>query len=61
MADENDKSARQDRVSRDERLKSALRENLKRRKVQARERAATAESSHNDDGSPNEGTGKIGN
>lgn len=64
MADENDKSARQDsrqqRTSRDDRLKSALRENLKRRKLQARERAATAGSSHNDDGSPNEGTGKIG-
>lgn len=65
MADENDKSMRQEsrqqRASRDDRLKSALRENLKRRKLQARERAATAGSSQNDDGSPDEGTvGKIG-
>jgi hypothetical protein len=56
MADENDKSARQERTSRDDRLKSALRENLKRRKVQARERAATTEPSQNDNGSLNEGT-----
>ncbi|MGY8636541.1 hypothetical protein RAD15_29120 [Bradyrhizobium sp. 14AA] len=63
MADENDKSARQDsrqdskqdRASRDDRLKSALRENLKRRKVQARERAASTEPSQNDDDSLNEG------
>lgn len=65
MADENDKSARQDagqaRASRDDRLKSALRENLKRRKLQARERAARIEPSQNDDGSLNEGTaGKTG-
>jgi hypothetical protein len=61
MADENDKSARQDRTSRDDRLKSALRENLKRRKVQARERAALAGPSQNDDGSLDEGTaGKTG-
>lgn len=65
MADENDKSARQDsrhqRTSRDDRLKSALRENLKRRKVQARERAATSELSQDDDDFLNEGTaGKIG-
>jgi len=40
MADENDKSTRQARGARDDRLKSALRENLKRRKMQARERAA---------------------
>lgn len=65
MADENDKSARQDsrqdRASRDARLKSALRENLKRRKAQARERAASAAPSQNDDGSLNEGTaGKTG-
>ncbi|MDA9501895.1 hypothetical protein [Bradyrhizobium sp. CCBAU 11357] len=55
MADETDKSARQARVSRDDRLKSALRENLKRRKVQARERAAITDPSQNDDGSLNEG------
>ena len=60
MADENDKSERQDskqaRASRDDRLKSALRENLKRRKVQARERAASADPSQVDDGSLDEGT-----
>ncbi|WP_256807324.1 hypothetical protein [Bradyrhizobium sp. Bra64] len=69
MADENDNSARQDakqdsrqaRASRDDRLKSALRENLKRRKLQARERAAIAEPSQNDDGSLNEDVaGKTG-
>ncbi|MGY3388161.1 hypothetical protein ACVWW6_000752 [Bradyrhizobium sp. USDA 3311] len=61
MADENDKSTRPARVSRDDRLKSALRENLKRRKLQARERAASAEPSQNDDASLDEGTaGKTG-
>ncbi|WP_025032382.1 hypothetical protein [Bradyrhizobium sp. DOA9] len=55
MADETDESARQARASRDDRLKSALRENLKRRKVQARERAAITDPSQNDDGSLNEG------
>ena len=65
MADENDKSTRQDsrqgRASRDDRLKAALRENLKRRKLQARERAASAEPSQNEDGSLDEGTaGKTG-
>lgn len=60
MADETDKSARQARASRDDRLKSALRENLKRRKVQARERAAITDPSQNEDGSLNEGAaGKI--
>lgn len=57
MADENDKSTRQARSSRDDRLKSALRENLKRRKLQARERAASTDPSQNDDGSLNKGTG----
>jgi hypothetical protein len=62
MADKTSKSAKQERTSRDDRLKSALRENLKRRKLQARERAATAEPSQNDDDSPNEGiAGKPGN
>jgi hypothetical protein len=60
MADENDKSERQDskqaRASRDDRLKSALRENLKRRKVQARERATSVDPSQNEDGSLDEGT-----
>ncbi|WP_298240237.1 hypothetical protein [uncultured Bradyrhizobium sp.] len=61
MTDENDKSTRQAKSSRDERLKSALRENLKRRKLQARERATSAEPSQNEDGSLNEGTaGKAG-
>jgi hypothetical protein len=55
MADETDKSARQARVSRDDRLKSALRENLKRRKAQARERAASGDPSQNEDGPLNEG------
>lgn len=60
MADENNRSAKQDtrlaRASRDDRLKSALRENLKRRKVQARERAASADPSQVDDGSLDVGT-----
>jgi hypothetical protein len=56
MADENDRSAKQVRGSRDDRLKSALRENLKRRKAQARERAASADPSQVDDGSLDEGT-----
>ncbi|MDA9424865.1 MULTISPECIES: hypothetical protein [Bradyrhizobium] len=61
MTDQTDKSASQARASRDDRLKSALRENLKRRKLQARERAATADPSQNEDGSLNEGTaGKTG-
>lgn len=55
MADETDKSARPAKASRDDRLKSALRENLKRRKVQARERAVITDPSQNDDGSLNEG------
>ena len=56
MADQNDKTTRQDRTSRDDRLKSALRENLKRRKAQARERAARADPSQAGDGSLDEGT-----
>ena len=56
MADEINKNARQDRTSRDDRLKSALRENLKRRKAQARERAASADPSQAGDGSLDEGT-----
>ncbi|WP_027514260.1 hypothetical protein [Bradyrhizobium sp. WSM1417] len=64
MADENDKSEQQNskqaRASRDDRLKSALRENLKRRKMQARERAASGGPSQNEDDPLNEGTaGKI--
>ncbi|WP_158668846.1 hypothetical protein [Bradyrhizobium guangdongense] len=61
MTDQTDKSASQARASRDDRLKSALRENLKRRKLQARERAATADPSQNEDGSLDEGAaGKTG-
>ncbi|MET4276475.1 MULTISPECIES: hypothetical protein [unclassified Bradyrhizobium] len=60
MADENDKGDRQEsrqaRASRDDRLKSALRENLKRRKMQARERATSGGPSQNEDDSLNEGT-----
>jgi hypothetical protein len=55
MADETDKGTRQAKASRDDRLKSALRENLKRRKLQARERAASTDPSQNDDGSLDEG------
>ncbi|GMP10023.1 MULTISPECIES: hypothetical protein [Bradyrhizobium] len=61
MADETDKRANQARTSRDDRLKSALRENLKRRKLQARERGASTDPSQNDDGSLDEGAaGKTG-
>jgi Arc/MetJ-type ribon-helix-helix transcriptional regulator len=56
MADENDKSASGARASRDDRLKSALRENLKRRKAQARERATSDDPSQVDDGSLDGGT-----
>jgi hypothetical protein len=56
MTDQDDKSVGQARASRDDRLKSALRENLKRRKVQARERAAMTGALENDDGSLDEGT-----
>ena len=55
MADENDKTMKPARGSRDDRLKSALRENLKRRKAQARERAASADPSQNEQGSLSEG------
>jgi hypothetical protein len=59
MANGNDKKP--NRTSRDDRLKSALRENLKRRKVQARERASMDEPSQRDDGSRDQGiAGKAG-
>ena len=54
MTDENDKNT--NLTSRDDRLKSALRENLKRRKMQARERAASGGPSQNEDDSLDEGT-----
>ena len=58
MTGENDKKPAAD--ARQDRLKSALRENLKRRKVQARERAASTAPSQNDDASLDEGiTGKT--
>ncbi|HEV2153183.1 hypothetical protein [Bradyrhizobium sp.] len=63
MADENDKrqDSRQEKASRDDRLKSALRENLKRRKLQARERAAMGDPSQNDDAIlDEEAAGKTG-
>ncbi|WGD53381.1 hypothetical protein QA641_05520 [Bradyrhizobium sp. CB1650] len=59
MTDENDKKRTAD--SRQDRLKSALRENLKRRKAQARERAEITGPSHNDESSVDEETaGKPG-
>ncbi|MGX4769038.1 hypothetical protein ACWAUC_04440 [Bradyrhizobium guangdongense] len=62
MADETDKTAKQTRALRDDRLKSALRENLKRRKAQARERAASGDPSQNEDGPLNQGAaGEPGN
>ena len=60
MTDETDKTAGKGRDTRQDRLKSALRENLKRRKVQARERATTDEPSQDDEGAPHEVTrGKV--
>jgi hypothetical protein len=52
MTDEMDDSERQkprEKDSRQDRLKLALRENLKRRKTQAREREKTTEASSADD------------
>ena len=61
MTDEIDKSAGGGRQTRQDRLKSALRENLKRRKLQARERGKTADPSHDDGPAPYEGiAGKPG-
>lgn len=53
MTDDNDK--RRAVGQRQDRLKSALRENLKRRKLQARERAASTAPSQNEDGSLSKG------
>ncbi|WP_027552226.1 hypothetical protein [Bradyrhizobium sp. Cp5.3] len=59
MTDENDKKRTAD--ARQDRLKSALRENLKRRKTQARERAEMTGPSHDDEPSLDEETaGKPG-
>jgi hypothetical protein len=61
MTDESSKAGGHDRDARQDRLKSALRANLKRRKVQARERGKAADPSHNDDASLNEEVaGKTG-
>jgi hypothetical protein len=61
MTDETDKPAGRSRDPRQDRLKSALRENLKRRRTQARERAASAGSLQDDDSPPHEETaGKTG-
>lgn len=61
MTDEIDKTTGRGAGSRQDRLKSALRENLKRRKLQARERSKTAAPSHDDEATPHEGTaGKVG-
>jgi hypothetical protein len=62
MTDENDKRARQDarfaKDSRQDRLKLKLRENLKRRRSQARERSKkTGAPSHEDETTPHDGTG----
>lgn len=61
MTDETDKTARASQDSRQDRLKSALRENLKRRKLQARERDRMAGPSHGDEAPPHdEVAGKTG-
>ncbi|MGY8666784.1 hypothetical protein Q3C01_31130 [Bradyrhizobium sp. UFLA05-109] len=52
MTEDNDKTRAGD--TRQDRLKSALRENLKRRKAQARERAAPAGPSREDEPTPDE-------
>jgi hypothetical protein len=53
MTDETDKTAAS-RDIRQHRLKSALRENLKRRKVQARERAVLSETTADDESGPSD-------
>ena len=58
MTDEIKKAAGQTRDSRQDRLKSALRENLKRRKVQARERDRMTDPSDDEAASPHEGAAK---
>jgi hypothetical protein len=66
MKDDKDKRARQmpknpARDPRQDRLKLALRENLKRRKAQARGRSdVSAAPSNGDDVSPHDGSGKPG-
>jgi hypothetical protein len=61
MTDEIDKAASRDGRTRQDRLKSALRENLKRRKVQARERSKTIDPPQDDEAPVDEGiAGKTG-
>jgi hypothetical protein len=57
MTNETQKDSGQNRTpdARQDRLKSALRENLKRRKEQARERARMTDPSRNDEAAPHEG------
>ncbi|WFU41698.1 hypothetical protein QA640_04030 [Bradyrhizobium sp. CB82] len=60
MTRENDKTDNdktRSGVSRQDRLKSALRENLKRRKAQARQRAGAAGPSREDEPTPDKGIG----
>jgi hypothetical protein len=62
MNDDRDKQQAQTRAAarnpRQHRLKLALRENLKRRKSQARGRSDIVAPSHQDDASPHDGSGK---
>ena len=61
MNDDTDKKASGRSDAKQDRLASALRENLKRRKMQARERAATTDASPDDASEPDEGSaGKTG-
>lgn len=61
MTDETDKTTGRGDGARQDRLKSALRENLKRRKLQARERDRAADASDRDAAAPREGNaGKTG-
>ena len=64
MTNETDESERQTprhKDTRQDRLKSALRENLKRRKSQERERVKTTDApSHDEDASPHGEVGKGG-
>ncbi|MBR0826349.1 hypothetical protein JQ596_12440 [Bradyrhizobium manausense] len=55
MTDGTDKAAPGRRDTKQDRLASALRENLKRRKAQARERSKPAEPSHHDEAAPHQG------
>jgi len=65
MADETDGEQRQGagpaKGTRQERLKLALRENLKRRKVQSRERNKVTAAGGNDDACPHSELGKRDN